>query len=246
MAFFNRAGGVGKTTAALSFSGVCARAGLKVLVVDLDSQCNLTESLLDHPADETVVSLFESGKFPVVHVKDNLDLLPGSENIVIIESQMDKPDDRLILLRHLNKLRSKYDLIVLDCPPALGWISVNALTACDFLFVPMHADKKSYDSLARVAEACYQAATPTRINGIFFNLYNPRENLTKKIESLTRAKYGTTVLQSTIRKCVKVSECAMEHTDVTAYAPGSNANVDYTNLTNEILSIVLPESKLVK
>lgn len=240
--FLHRKGGVGKTASALAFSAACASKGLRVLMVDLDSQCTLTQNLLKKGPSKTVVSSFTDGTLPIVEIQENLDLLPGSSNIVTVEAAMDNPDDRLILNAALNKCKGRYDIIVLDCPPSLGYVTVNALTAADRLFVPMQAAKESFDTLKDVVVACYQAATPTRIDGIFFTFYSPNEKVTQRFEAKTRASYGEAVLHSTIRKCNKIKESAENYSDVLTFAPNSNAAKDYLALTDEILGIVLPDN----
>jgi len=115
---------------------------------------------------------------------------------------------------------------------------MNALTACDYLIVPMQTDFKSLAALSNMAEACYQAATPTRINGIFFTSYDPRTRLAKSIEKTVRDRYGATVFNTSIRRCVKVAECQVEHKDVIAYDPSCNASKDYRSLAEEIVAMV--------
>ena len=238
IAIGNRKGGVAKTTSVASLAGYFTKRGLRVLVVDLDTQANLTTTFLKDIPDDTVTAIFEKKRLPVHHVRENLDLVAADADLVAVEKVLYKPDDRLILARALAVVKDKYDIILLDCPPSLSWLTINALSACDNLFVPMDMDKKSVDAITNMAEACYQSATSTKIDGIFLTKYEPRLNATKKVEALVRSRFGSTVMDAPIRKCSKVPECSLENTDVVSAAPGSNAAEDYKHLGDEILRIV--------
>lgn len=237
LAIGNRKGGVAKTTSVSSLAGYFVKRGFKVLVVDLDTQANLTTTYLKEIPEDTVTVIFEKKRIPINHVRKNLDLVAADADLVAVEKILNRPDDRLILSRALAVVKDNYDIILLDCPPSLSWLTINALSACDHLFVPMDADKKSVDAITNMAEACYQSATPTKIDGIFFTKYEPRLNATKKVEALVRARYGSTVMESAIRKCSKIPESSMENTDVVTFAPGSNAAEDYQRLGDEILRV---------
>ena len=237
IAFGNRKGGVAKTTTVSSLAGYFIKRGFRVLVVDLDTQANLTTTFLKDIPDDTVTAIFEKKRIPIHHIRENLDLVAADADLVAVERILNRPDDRLILARALAVVKDKYDIILLDCPPSLSWLTINALSASDMLFVPMDMDKKSVDAVSKMAEVCYQSATPTKIDGIFFTKYEPRLNATKKVESLVRTRFGSTVMDVAIRKCSKIPESSLENTDVVTFAPNSNAAEDYQRLGDEILRI---------
>lgn len=237
IAFGNRKGGVAKTTTVSSLAGYFIKRGFRVLVVDLDTQANLTTTFLKDIPDDTVTAIFEKKRIPIHHIRENLDLVAADADLVAVERILNRPNDRLILARALAVVKDKYDIILLDCPPSLSWLTINALSASDKLFVPMDMDKKSVDAVSKMAEVCYQSATPTKIDGIFFTKYEPRLNATKKVESLVRTRFGSTVMDVAIRKCSKIPESSLENTDVVTFAPNSNAAEDYQRLGDEILRI---------
>lgn len=237
IAFGNRKGGVAKTTTVSSLAGYFIKRGFRVLVVDLDTQANLTTTFLKDIPDDTVTAIFEKKRIPIHHIRENLDLVAADADLVAVERILNRPDDRLILARALAVVKDKYDIILLDCPPSLSWLTINALSASDKLFVPMDMDKKSVDAVSKMAEVCYQSATPTKIDVIFFTKYEPRLNATKKVESLVRTRFGSTVMDVAIRKCSKIPESSLENTDVVTFAPNSNAAEDYQRLGDEILRI---------
>ena len=234
IAFANRKGGVAKTTSVSSLAGIASSQGERVLMVDLDTQANLTANFLKECPDATVVDTFYHKKLPIVNVRENLDILPANLDLVQVESDMDSPEDQFILRDALKPVLAKYDYIMLDCPPSQGWIIMNALNACNLLLVPMKMDTKSLAGVAMMAEACYQVKTETRINGIFFTEYDPRLRLTRMIENSVRTRYGAIVMDSKIRKCTKLAECATVYKDVMSYDPACNATVDYAALFEEI------------
>ena len=237
IAIGNRKGGVAKTTTVSSLAGYFIKRGFRVLVVDLDTQANLTTTFLKDIPDDTVTDIFDKKRIPIHHIRENLDLVAADADLVAVERILNRPDDRLILARALAVVKDKYDIILLDCPPSLSWLTINALSASDKLFVPMDMDKKSVDAVSKMAEVCYQSATPTKIDGIFFTKYEPRLNATKKVESLVRTRFGSTVMDVAIRKCSKIPESSLENTDVVTFAPNSNAAEDYQRLGDEILRI---------
>ena len=193
IAFGNRKGGVAKTTTVSSLAGYFTKRGFRVLAVDLDTQANLTTTFLKDIPDDTVTDIFDKKRIPIHHIRENLDLVAADADLVAVERILNRPDDRLILARALAVVKDKYDIILLDCPPSLSWLTINALSASDKLFVPMDMDKKSVDAVSKMAEVCYQSATPTKIDGIFFTKYEPRLNATKSASAprSRRARWRT-------------------------------------------------------
>lgn len=240
IAIANRKGGVGKTTSVSSIGGVAVSRGKKVLFVDMDSQANLTGNFLAEIPEHTIADMFGDRKrrLPIIRIRENLFLVPGDGDIAGLESALSTAEDRLILSSALEKVRAEYDYILIDCPPDLGWCTVNALSACDYLFVPMMMDAKSFQGVGMMTEFCYQSAKRTFINGIFFTSYDPRKNITKRYEAKVRNRYGGTVMRSAIRVCSKLAECADDCKDIMAFDPRCNGAVDYSALWDEMLQVM--------
>ena len=158
--------------------------------------------------------------------------------VIGLESVLTTPEARLILSEALEKVRADFDLILIDCPPDMGWCTINALSACDFLFVPMKMSGKSFQGVGKIANLCYQAAKHTYINGIFFTEYYANRKSTKKYEAKARNTYGGTVMQTVIRPCSKLGECADEFKDIIAFDPKCNGAQDYTALWDEMCRIM--------
>ena len=243
IAVCNAKGGVGKTMSVASLAAVLVGLGYNVLGVDMDLQHNLSLNFLSKEPENTILDYFNGEKLPVVNIRQGFDLVPGSAEMANIDSMIEGPEDRFYLSKGLAKVKSKYDFIIIDCPPSTQGATINAFTAADYLFVPTLATMESLLNIARVSEAVCRAGTPTRINGIFFTMFDPRKKLTRKIEALARAKYGDAVMQSCIKTCVKLPESVVERKDIMAYAPNSQAASDYQALAEEMLMIINKEEQ---
>ena len=245
IAIGNRKGGEGKTTAVSSLAGVASSRGLKTLLVDMDSQANLTANFLKEEAEQTICDMFEDRKrrLPIVKLKENLYIVPGDGDIAGLESALKEPADRLILSEALEKVRADFDVILIDCPPDMGWCTINALSACDFLFVPMKMNSKSFKGVEKMVSLCYQSAKHTYINGIFFSEYYVNRKSTKKYEAKARNTYGGAVMQTVIRPCSKLGDCADEFMDIIAFDPKCNGALDYTALWDEMCGIMEKRDK---
>ena len=247
IAIANRKGGEGKTTAVSSFAGVASSKGLKTLLVDMDSQANLTANFLkeDQDPEKTICDMFEDRKrhLPIVKLNENLYIVPGDGDIAGLESELKEPADRLILSEALEKVRADFDVILIDCPPDMGWCTINALSACDFLFVPMKMNSKSFQGVKKIANLCYQSAKHTYINGIFFSEYYVNRKSTKKYEAKARNTYGDTVMHTVIRPCSKLGDCADEFMDIIAFDPKCNGALDYTALWDEMCGVMEKSDK---
>ena len=241
IAICNAKGGVGKTMSVASLIAVLVAKGHNVLGVDMDLQHNLTQNFLNKEPENTILDFFNGEKLPVVNILKGFDLVPGSAEMANIDAMIEGPEDRFHLAKGLAKVKAKYDFILIDCPPSMQGATINAFTAADYLFVPTIATMESIGNIARVSEAVCRAGTPTRINGIFFTMFDARKKLARKIEALAIAKYGDAVMQSRIKTCVKLPESVVEHKDIMTYAPNSQAASDYQALADEMLQIINKE-----
>ena len=132
----NHKGGVGKTTTVTSVGVGLARRGFKVLLVDLDAQANLTSSLLEEEPP-----IIEGHELSIVHVMENVDIIPSSLDLSSAELELSSKMDReYILLELLEEVKREYDYIIIDCPPSLGLLTINALVASTDLYIPMTAE----------------------------------------------------------------------------------------------------------
>lgn len=238
IAISNQKGGVAKTASTAAIASVLANRGYTVLLIDLDGQGNLSHTFLSSIPQETVADMLNDGTLPVVHVRDRLDIIPCDSSISTVAQAMCEPDDRLILKKALKKIHGQYDFIIMDCPPAYNYITVNSYSAAEFIFVPSDTSQDCNEGIALMADACLTAAPQKTISGIFFTMYDPRPKINREVEEAIRRKYPSLVMKTTIRVSCKVKEARRKRTDIVSYAPKSNPAMDYVALVHEILGII--------
>lgn len=241
IAIANHKGGVGKTASVASLGAILATKGKKVLVVDLDTQANLTRHFMESiPLRIIYHAIREQSNLPIYPIRQNLDIVPSGLDMAGIDMELQMMFNRERVLKNLlDPYTTIYDYIILDCPPALGLITVNALTAATHLVVPMKADLMSSYGLSMMDQFCVkiQSLNPgIHIDYIFFNLYEKGHTITDTIETDVRSKYGDRVLTTVVRKNTDVSKAAFEYTDVVSFNPDANGSKDFINLVDELES----------
>ncbi len=238
ISFLNHKGGVAKTTSVANIGAALARKGYRVLLVDLDAQMNLTSSLLAGEPEESVYDTLINGKrLPAVQIEPNLDIVPASSEMISIELEIEKKLSRYELLRKaLQKVRSSYEYILLDCPPSLGLVSVNALVASTGVIIPLTAEAlptKGLTKIIETIETVKELNEELALYGILITRFE-RGKLSATVEDYLRSAYGDTVFKTKIRKNVAIAEAPLSVSDVLKYAPESNGAKDYSALADEI------------
>lgn len=246
IAFANHKGGVGKTTSVANIGAALHQKGYKVLLVDLDAQQNLTSCFLpDEEVEALEVSVYDAlvGKkpLPVITLEDGLCLVPSSIELARAETDLSQKIAREQLLKKLlSPLADKYDFVLLDCPPSLGIITTNALTAAEALYIPLTAEAlplKGLKMLEAVAEEVRENINHTlSLSGVFVTRYNTRKSLNNMVLETIADKYGSVVFHTKIRENVAVAEAPLMQQPICDYDPKSNGALDYEALTDEILS----------
>lgn len=241
IAIINHKGGVGKTTSVASLGAALAEMGQRVLIVDLDAQSNLTSSLLPtEPQRNLYHALTERRDLPVIQIKENLWLSPASLDLAGVELELASTFGREGILQDLLKEQEQnFDFILLDCPPSLGLISVNAVIVSTEIYVPMMAEALPYkglEMLTRFLETLQRNLhRPTEISGVIITRYLRNKNLTKIVEEDIRNTYGDKVFKTNIRENVSIAEAPLTQSDVLTYAPKSNGAEDYRSLAQEVI-----------
>lgn len=243
ISFANHKGGVGKTASVSALGSILAARGFKVLLVDLDAQANLTRCHMSDIPSRTVYNTFkERSELPVYEVGDNLYLAPSGLEMAGIELEISGTLEReRILSKALRpeRLPHPFDYILIDCPPALGLVTINAFVATQFMFVPMLADTMSLYGLEMLTDVCnmVREINPScKINGVFFTKFDKRVNLSSAILELVVGQYtNSLVLESKIRINTKVGEAPLYHKNILEYDPEGKSIEDYSALLDEIL-----------
>ncbi len=240
----NQKGGVGKTSTAAALLAGLAKKGAKVLGVDLDPQGSLGFSLgvdIEHCA--TVYEMFQDKVEPrdAIYKTDTCDILPSNILLSAAEQEFTKPGREFLLKNCLAKIKDDYDFIIIDTPPALNILTVNAYVATDGLIIPMAPEVLSLLGVSQIKETIESVRnyynSRLKVLGILLNRFNPRLNLNREVLDLAEqiaVQLGTKVFDSRIRNGVAVAEAPAHSMSVVDYSPRSNPTADFLSLCNEI------------
>ena len=239
----NHKGGVGKTTTAINIGAGLNMAGKNILLVDLDPQANLSQSLGIMEPPEANIYRAIRGEAPVmpVGILPGLDLIPSTLDLSGAEIELSGEIGREYILRELlDPLRGKYDYILIDCPPSLGLLTVNALTASQEVIIPIQAHYLALHGLGKlteVVEKIRRKLNPElKIGGILLTQYDSRKILNRDVEATIRDQFPEEVFNTKIRDNIALAEAPTQGVDVFRYSPKSYGAQDYGALCGEILT----------
>lgn len=236
-------GGVGKSTSAHAIGvGLSRFYGKKVLLIDTDAQGNLTRSLEAARGGAAELLTGEAILSEVIqHTAGGVDIIASSPALTAAEATLTGKGREYRLRRAIQGASALYDYAIVDTPPALSIITINALTAADRVIIPAQADDYSLESLERLRETIEavqaHANAALRIDGILLTRYNGRMNVSKYAEEQAQtaaAEMGTRLYNTRIRECGAIKEAQFVREDIYTYSPRSNAARDYKSLLEEI------------
>ena len=245
ISFINHKGGIGKTSSALNVGYSLKEKGYRVLLIDMDSQSNLTLALgLDKNIKDHVGKFIEGElDFNVVlKTANNLDVLPASKLVAKTEKDLgNQPDFAFELKERLDHVNDKYDYCIIDCPPSLGVFVYMVMVASNYIFIPMQPEFFAFEGLENIVEAYNKVKkhyNPNlKIGGVFFTKYNPkiRNTMHSELVETIREQYNGLVMRTSIRENVKIGHAQIFKANLFELDASSNGAIDYSNLTNEIL-----------
>jgi chromosome partitioning protein len=245
-ALANQKGGVGKTTTAVSLGSCLAVGGQRVLLVDIDPQANATSSLgIDkHQVSRSTYDALINGSplesVAVLTPVLQLDLVPSSPALAGAEVEMVSVERREYLLRRaLLPVRDRYDYILIDTPPSLGLLTVNALTAADNgVIIPVQCEYLALEGLTelmRTIELVRGRLNPSaRVAGLVLTMFDMRTNLSQQVVDQVRAHFGGLVFEAVVPRSVRLSEAPSYGEPINTYAPGSSGALAYQSLAQEL------------
>ena len=240
----NHKGGVGKTTSTINIGAALHQQGKRVLLIDLDPQANLTQSLR-LMVDDTNYTIYGAirGLAPLkpISVAKDFDVIPSTLDLSGAEIELSAETGREYILKELlDSIRSVYDFILIDSPPSLGLLTLNALTASDEVLIPLQAEYLATQGLSKLLEIVDKIQKRLNksliIGGVFITQYDGRKVLNRNVVDTVGTRFSQYMLQTKIRDNVALAESPAAGLDIFRYSPKSNGADDYTALASEILS----------
>ncbi|MBS1007415.1 ParA family protein [Leuconostoc suionicum] len=240
----NQKGGVGKTTTSINLGAALAQAGQRVLLVDIDAQGNATsgsgvdKSILEHDSYDVIVE--QTPLHEVIVATDNYDLVPATIQLSGAEIELAKQPQREYRLKAaLETVRDDYDFILIDNPPALGLMTVNAFTAADAILIPVQTEFYALEGLGQLLntiELVRQQFNPNLdVAGILLTMYDGRTNLAKQVAQEVRSYFDDKVYDTIIPRSVRLSEAPSYGQAIIDFDPRSVGAQMYNNLAQEVL-----------
>ncbi|MBP3806657.1 MAG: ParA family protein [Oribacterium sp.] len=247
IAITNQKGGVGKTTTAINLAASLAEANQKILLLDFDPQGNATSGFgieIDD-AENTIYNVLTEecsmDEAILVDVIDNLDLIPSDMNLAAADIEFVSQEDKNLILKNLlTPYINKYDYIIIDCPPSLGTITVNALTAANSVIIPIQCEYYALEGLNQVLNTIgivqQGLNTDLVVEGIVFTMYDGRNKLSQQVVETVRENYNGNIYETLIPRNVRLAEAPSHGLPITLYESSSTGADSYRKLAAEVMS----------
>ena len=243
----NQKGGDGKTTTAINLSACLAEAGQHVLLVDFDPQGNASSGLglegedFDRTVYDMLVEEAPIDACIIKNIKNNLDIIPSDMNLAGAEIEFQEVDEKEKLLKEcLGKVKEAYDFIIIDCPPSLNILTINALTAADTVLVPIQCEYYALEGLNQVlktVDLVKRKLNPQlELEGVVFTMYDARTNLSLEVVESVKNNLNRTIYKTIIPRNVRLAEAPSHGLSINLYDSRSTGAESYRMLAAEVMS----------
>lgn len=238
----NHKGGVGKTTSTINIGAGLNRLGKKVLLIDLDPQANLSQSLGLINQDKNIYGALRGDyKLEPVEIIKGLDVVPSTLDLSGAEVEMSgEPGREYILKELIEPLKLLYDFIIIDSPPSLGLLTINSFTASNIVLIPLQAQYLALQGVAKLIEVIDKIKKrlnkELEIGGVFITQYDNRKILNRDVVSTIESHFGDKVFKTKVRDNIALAEAPSQGLDIFRYNPKSYGAEDYALLSDELLN----------